>query len=418
MVKLQNIFKAWNSNDWCLAYILFFSITYMPIVPIGFVLWVLTFWKHLEKKDYKIWSGIEIYFISYYLLLAIGLLWTAQLDAGFFKMENKLVFLLFPILFYFSKLTLSRTQIFNILLFSLSFSLILYELIAIFKSIYHLENNHWGYFKDSLFTLFMHRGYYALYLVIGSLICHSKIYEQKNKAIYPMLFILFSIGVLQTYSKAGVLSLVSFNLILLIYTVAKKKIWKAGVFIIIGFMSLFMLLISVDSSLKNRFKQIPISLSHVQLKNNKSSESNQARILMWSASLKSIKKGSILGYGTGDDIAILKQQNKSVSEFVMKCIPEYTINALEEQSLVEHAHFIIQTVRIPLNEKPTIKKIIQIALNIGQCRGKGTQFDKFLKNRNKLICYISKQDIKSLSDKISDTTEQKIYKHLTKWEDK
>lgn len=311
MVKLQNIFKAWNSNDWCLAYILFFSITYMPLVPIGFVLWILTFWKHLENKDYKIWSGIEIYFISYYLLLAIGLLWTAELDAGLFKMESKLTFLLFPILFYFSKLTLSRTKIFNILLFSLSFSLILYELIAIFKSIYHLENNHWGYFKDSLFTLFMHRGYYALYLVIGSLICHSKIYEQKNKAIYPILFILFSIGVLQTYSKAGILSLVSFNLILLLYAVAKKKIGKAGVLLLISFIGLFILLTSMDSSLKNRFKQIPISLSHVQLKNNKSSESNQARILMWSASLKSIKKGSILGYGTGDDIAILKQQNKS-----------------------------------------------------------------------------------------------------------
>ena len=311
MVKLQNIFKAWNSNDWYLAYILFFSITYMPLVPIGFVLWILTFWKHIEKKDYKIWAGIEIYFIAYYLLLAIGLLWTAQLDAGFFKMESKLTFLLFPILFYFSKLTLSRTQIFNILLFSLSFSLIFYELIAVFKSIYYPENNHWGYFKDSLFTLFMHRGYYALYLVIGSLICHSKIYEQKNKAIYLMLFVLFSIGVLQTYSKAGVLSLVSFNLILLLYAVAKKKIGKAGVLLLISFMSLFILLISMDSSLKNRFKQIPISLSHVQLKNNKSSESNQARILMWSASLKSIKKGSILGYGTGDDITILKQQNKS-----------------------------------------------------------------------------------------------------------
>jgi len=249
--------------------------------------------------------------LSYYLLLAIGLLWTSDLDTGLFKMENKLTFLLFPILFYFSRFTLSKTKILNILLFSLFFSLILYEVIAIFRSIYHIENNHWGYFKDSLFTLFMHRGYYALYLVIGSLICHSKIYDKKNKAMYIILFIFLSVGVIQTYSKAGVLSLLIFNLILLLFTVGRKKIWKTGLFISFGFISLFIILMSFDSNLINRFKQIPISTSQIKLENNNSSESNQARILMWSASIKSMKKGSILGYGTGDDIAILKEQNES-----------------------------------------------------------------------------------------------------------
>ena len=311
IIKFQNIFKAWNSNDWCLAYILFFSIIYMPLVPIGFAFWILTFWKYFEKKEYKISTGIEIYFLSYYLLLAIGLLWTSDLDAGLFKMENKLTFLLFPILFYFSRFTLSKTKILNILLFSLCFSLILHEVIAIFRSIYHIENNHWGYFKDSLFTLFMHRGYYALYLVIGSLICHSKIYDKKNKAMYIILFIFLSVGVIQTYSKAGVLSLLIFNLILLLFTVGRKKIWKTGLFISFGFISLFIILMSFDSNLINRFKQIPISTSQIKLENNNSSESNQARILMWSASIKSMKKGSILGYGTGDDIAILKEQNES-----------------------------------------------------------------------------------------------------------
>lgn len=311
IIKFQNIFKAWNSNDWCLAYILFFSIIYMPLVPIGFAFWILTFWKYFEKKEYKISTGIEIYFLSYYLLLAIGLLWTSDLDTGLFKMENKLTFLLFPILFYFSRFTLSKTKILNILLFSLCFSLILHEVIAIFRSIYHIENNHWGYFKDSLFTLFMHRGYYALYLVIGSLICHSKIYDKKNKAMYIILFIFLSVGVIQTYSKAGVLSLLIFNLILLLFTVGRKKIWKTGLFISFGFISLFIILMSFDSNLINRFKQIPISTSQIKLENNNSSESNQARILMWSASIKSMKKGSILGYGTGDDIAILKEQNES-----------------------------------------------------------------------------------------------------------
>jgi hypothetical protein len=46
-------------------------------------------------------------------------------------------------------------------------------------------------------------------------------------------------------------------------------------------------------------------------------------------------------------------------------LPEYTINGYEEKIIIENNHFIIQQVRIPLNEKPSIRKIIQIALNIG-----------------------------------------------------
>jgi len=50
-------------------------------------------------------------------------------------------------------------------------------------------------------------------------------------------------------------------------------------------------------------------------------------------------------------------------------LPEYTINGYEEKQINELNHFIIQQVRIPLTEKATVKKIIQIALNIGQYKG-------------------------------------------------
>ena len=41
-------------------------------------------------------------------------------------------------------------------------------------------------------------------------------------------------------------------------------------------------------------------------------------------------------------------------------IPEYTIDGYGNQSIIEINHFLIQTVRI--NEEPSIRKIIQIAL--------------------------------------------------------
>jgi len=50
-------------------------------------------------------------------------------------------------------------------------------------------------------------------------------------------------------------------------------------------------------------------------------------------------------------------------------MPEFIINGYGKQEIIEVNHFIIQTVRIPTTEKPTLKKLIQIGLNIGQFKG-------------------------------------------------
>ena len=52
---------------------------------------------------------------------------------------------------------------------------------------------------------------------------------------------------------------------------------------------------------------------------------------------------------------------------------------------------IIQTVRIPMTEKPSLRKIIQIALNIGQCQGFVPNLINFLLIvQNYLIIFLTK----------------------------
>ena len=94
-------------------------------------------------------------------------------------------------------------------------------------------------------------------------------------------------------------------------------------------------------------------------------------------------------------------------------LPEYSINGYETKEINETNHFIIQQVRIPLNEKPTIKKIIQIALNIGQY--KGTNNNKFIYNIkfDNISQFIHKSDIIELSKHISDETVEKINEYLS-----
>lgn len=93
-------------------------------------------------------------------------------------------------------------------------------------------------------------------------------------------------------------------------------------------------------------------------------------------------------------------------------LPEYSINGYETKLIDEKNHFIIQQVRIPLNEKPTIKKIIQIALNIGQY--KGINNNKFIYNIkfNDITQFIYKKDIIELSKHISDEILKKANDYL------
>lgn len=63
-----------------------------------------------------------------------------------------------------------------------------------------------------------------------------------------------------------------------------------------------------------------------------------------------------------------KKQSKTKYEEIMS-IPEFFINGHGNTEIIEKNHFLIQTVRIPKNEEPSLKKVCQIALNIGQYQG-------------------------------------------------
>lgn len=62
-----------------------------------------------------------------------------------------------------------------------------------------------------------------------------------------------------------------------------------------------------------------------------------------------------------------KLDEKKVKEIMD--LPEYYKNGNKEEKIIEKNHFIIQSVRISTKEEASLKKLIQIALNIGQYEG-------------------------------------------------
>jgi hypothetical protein len=107
-----------------------------------------------------------------------------------------------------------------------------------------------------------------------------------------------------------------------------------------------------------------------------------------------------------------KQISKTKTRKIM-LLPEYTINGYETKLINENNHFIIQQVRIPLNEKPTIKKIMQIALNIGQYKGINNNNFIYDIKFNDLTQFIYKSDIIQLSKHISEEILKKINDYLS-----
>jgi hypothetical protein len=100
-----------------------------------------------------------------------------------------------------------------------------------------------------------------------------------------------------------------------------------------------------------------------------------------------------------------KKIPKKLTRSIM-LLPEYTINGYEEK-------IIIQQVRIPLTEKPTIRKIIQIALNIGQHKGsKGKPCNISRIGLNNIKQFIYQKDIIELSKHISNDIVRKIRDYL------
>lgn len=87
----------------------------------------------------------------------------------------------------------------------------------------------------------------------------------------------------------------------------------------------------------------------------------------------------------------IKEEHKEVMN-----IPEYIINGYGDKTIIELNHFLIQTIRIPLLEEPNIRKIIQLALNIGQYTGSGGKKEEWMT----LDYYLSKENIKHINSEL------------------
>jgi O-antigen ligase len=317
-VFLNNVQSKFSLADAGLSWIFFFSIVYQKLVPIGFGLMLISLvFKRQKNTKADLISyfskGPALWFIFYYFLLVIGLFWTENLPFAFSKLENKLAFVLMPVLLFFTVRKWSNVEWKQLLIYSLLFALVMYEILALWRFMVQSETSWQFEFLASRFSIFMHRSYFACYLVIGIVLVFENL-RSTFSGFSVFLIFFFSLGVLQTESKAGIVCLIFvfiFQLARVINSKNNKLLWILSS----SFLILISVILTTNNPIRARFETMWSSIANSKTKNNNTVESNSARIIMWSTSVDVWNENFLCGVGTGDYDDALTEKNRQYKNF-------------------------------------------------------------------------------------------------------
>jgi O-antigen ligase len=303
--KVDEYLKNWRDkgDQLMLLLILFcliFAIKMVPILLILSFLFPLILGVKLPRwKEFSPIIMLSVLFLSMYFLNLLGLAWTNNMSVGMEQLEYKLSFLLVPAVFLVYRSTLNRSHWMTAFIYGLAVTALWMLVYAAYRSISDEHDNRWGYFEESLLCIFMHRSYTAAYFVIG--VALSMVgWLKENKSFWWIFTLLFSMVIILSGSKAGVISFVIVILwSLMSYTIQIRALNGKRVFSIL-IASTALLFLVFKSNVNRRFGIIKTAISEIQWDNNPSTESTTARLLMWNASYEVWKMHPFFGVGTGD----------------------------------------------------------------------------------------------------------------------
>ncbi|RLD63044.1 MAG: hypothetical protein DRJ01_04745 [Bacteroidetes bacterium] len=361
--------KLFNKINFYLALIFSFC---MPLYK-DFLPYIIWFWaiSWILEGDFKNKfsnfnnKNILILLLVFYIFHAIGLLYSKNLDVGFFDLQVKFSIFLFPILLFGSNYLYKKN--YNKIFFAFIFGNIAASLICIgfafYNSISFVDSKlvldssiGWSsYFVYANISIFHHPSYFAMYLTFATAILfylfdyENKFSIIKYKIFYIATVILFFVMIFLLSSRAGIIS--EFIVLLgslFIYTIKYKKILNSSLsFISISLLFLFVInynsrvkkleskllhtnhIAFFDSS-KNANENIKfstkknVSKDNVSVnkadiatpKKNKTEDEKNIRLRIWNVTYELIKEHLFTGAGAGDikDELIARYEKENIKK--------------------------------------------------------------------------------------------------------
>ena len=309
-----------------LLYVFFLPYNLFYTTIIFITLFVLTLIDLSKEKIKTIPKQVWIFQLIYFIAVLFYNLSIDRTEANYI-LERQLVILLFPLILPLSikinqvninliLITLTLTCVLSILyLFFYLFYLILFELkLPLIKTISS------GYFFNHGFSkpISIHASYFSLYISLSILYSVQILNSLKvffNKLMMLLIIIILYLGLFFLASRNSIICV--FIILLFIFPFFKIYNKKKYLLISILFFVLSFIIIFNITYFKNRFSGELIS--DIKPLNNKEYVNysyTEPRIERWRCAFDLIKKSPLIGYGTGDEVTMLKTEYSKKGLFI------------------------------------------------------------------------------------------------------
>lgn len=304
----------------------FFQRLQPPMIVLLFFGFFLEVGSKQEAAARLTWKKPLFWLLVFFAMHVAGVLYSTDTSAGWLDVSMKLSLLIFPVYFAFSKRHDFRLLM-NYFAIIGTLSALICIIAVVIKVVFY---NHNPLKSESEFSLFMHRSYQAIYWVIGFLWCIFQVLESKKyRLTYLLLGGILALGCFLTFSKAGILALLISCVVLFFLLIFKYKMYRVALFSFLSGIVLLFVINFITPKPLARFQAMTSQLFSSDAPESNSSDSNNARILMWETSLEVIAENPILGVGTGDVTKALNDRNS-----------EKHLDAYVEANMNSHNQFL------------------------------------------------------------------------------
>lgn len=293
------------------------------VVPILIILTALNWLmggKLRSKFSNMVKPGYAFLFMAFYLLHLTGLIYTDNMEFGWFDMEVKLSFLIFPLIFFTSKpykeLSIDHIKTSFIAGCLISGIFLLIKGIGAYLETGDITNLLYGKLSMSY-----HASYYSMYLCMAlAMIMHFVFIRWEHisfweRSLYIVSKPIFLILIVLLMAKSGIITLIFVVVATFLYMLFSKKLKQASILLTSVLILVFTLVQLVPESKVRINGALSVILNYSSDIDPNSVESTAERLLIWPVAMELIKEHPIIGVGTGDikDELIKKYQSKGLS---------------------------------------------------------------------------------------------------------
>ncbi|MBL1231170.1 MAG: hypothetical protein CMD31_08585 [Flavobacteriales bacterium] len=264
-----------------------------PIIILLFVSSLLNgSFKFKEKKGIL---ALTLLYVAY----VVGLIYSTNLKYGLFDLEVKLSLLLFPLVFFVSKIEMKKVadNILNSFIDGCFVASILSLISAAIQ--YYLYSDINSFFYGEL-ALYGHSSYMAIFLCFSSALIYIKNIKQGNKISFPkkdlFLLALFSLIIFFLVSKTGIISILLIHFAFIGYLIIKNKLYLKGTVALVLISTLLFAGYKAFPEVNNRFNEL---FTTVFSESEELNSTSSIRTEIWKTSVKILVQHPF-GVGTGD----------------------------------------------------------------------------------------------------------------------